>query len=78
MDDSITVLGCRLCEDEQKKTQKTSKQNILKQEQGMLSVPRRKSCKEDTACASRAQISLTVADFECTSYISLDILVDTY
>lgn len=47
-------------------------------EQDMLNLPRRKACKDNTACASRAHINLTTAKLELKSEIEINILVKKY
>lgn len=63
MDDLIALVGSILCDDARKTTRKRPNHNLLnEEEQELLSVPRRNACKEYTACASRAHMTLTPAE----------------
>lgn len=46
--------------------------------QELLKVPSRNECKEDTACASRENMSLTATGLERKSEIEIYIMVNTY
>lgn len=55
-------------------TQKKTEHNeMYKLKQDLLSVPRGKACREDTACDIRAHMTMTAAKLQHTSYISLAI-----
>lgn len=79
MNGSIAVIGRILRKDMLKKTRKRPKNNQLHEsEQDFLSLPHRKACQENTACADRSHMTLTAATLEQTLYIALQLVVNTY
>ena len=79
MDETIAVLDRRLREqfsDSPRKRAKNSGNG--ESDEDMLSIPRKKACEEDTACASKPHMSLTAADLERTSEIATRIAANDY
>ena len=67
MDESIAIVGRRVRDDSGSSSRKRAKHIELdEEEQELLSIPRKKACKEDTACASWAHITVTAVELEGT------------
>lgn len=72
MYDSVAIVCCTLREDGRTTTRKRTKQNELeKPKKDSLRVLPLKYHKEYIACASRSQMTVTVAELKCTSDIEL-------
>lgn len=79
IDDSVAVLGRRICEDFCETRRKSQKHREMDEtDQEIISVPRRIAYQEDTACDIRADMSFAVVDLERTCNTAPEIMLNTY